>query len=201
MSASLIVRVVYMDRSFKAMGIEWFFLAPQDILLITQINKLLALLIVGASVSCVVSAQELKVGYVNTDKVFRDSNPAIAAQNKLQQEFSKREKDIVDLGNALKSDAEKFERDAMTLSESQRGTKQRQLMEQDRELQRKRQEFQEDVKNRKNEEFKLVLDKTNRVIKQMAETEKYDVLLQQVAYINPKLDVTDKVIKALNSAK
>ena len=190
-----------MDRSFKAMGIEWFFLAPQDILLITQINKLLALLIVATSVSCVVSAQELKVGYVNTDKVFRDSNPAIAAQNKLQQEFSKREKDIVDLGNALKSEAEKFERDAMTLSESQRGTKQRQLMEQDRELQRKRQEFQEDVKNRKNEEFKLVLDKTNRVIKQMAETEKYDVLLQQVAYINPKLDVTDKVIKALNSAK
>ena len=74
-------------------------------------------------------------------------------------------------------------------------------MDQDRELQRKRQEFQEDVKNRKNEEFKVVLDKANKVIKQMAESEKYDVLLQQVAYINPKLDVTDKVIKALNAAK
>ncbi len=165
------------------------------------INKIFAVLLAVAFVSSLASAEELKVGYINTDKVFRDSNAAIAAQNKLQQEFSKREKDLVDMGNTLKSDAEKFDRDAMTMSETQRSIKQRQLMDQDRELQRKRQEFQEDVKNRKNEEFKVVLDKANKVIKQMAESEKYDVLLQQVAYINPKLDVTDKVIKALNAAK
>ncbi len=165
------------------------------------INKIFAVLLTVAFVSSLASAEELKVGYINTDKVFRDSNAAIAAQNKLQQEFSKREKDLVDMGNTLKSDAEKFDRDAMTMSETQRSIKQRQLMDQDRELQRKRQEFQEDVKNRKNEEFKVVLDKANKVIKQMAESEKYDVLLQQVAYINPKLDVTDKVIKALNAAK
>ena len=165
------------------------------------INKIFAVLLTVAFVSSLASAEELKVGYINTDKVFRDSNAAIAAQNKLQQEFSKREKDLVDMGNTLKSDAEKFDRDAMTMSETQRSIKQRQLMDQDRELQRKRQEFQEDVKNRKNEEFKVVLDKANKVIKQMAESEKYDALLQQVAYINPKLDVTDKVIKALNAAK
>ena len=165
------------------------------------INKIFAVLLTVAFVSSLASAEVLKVGYINTDKVFRDSNAAIAAQNKLQQEFSKREKDLVDMGNTLKSDAEKFDRDAMTMSETQRSIKQRQLMDQDRELQRKRQEFQEDVKNRKNEEFKVVLDKANKVIKQMAESEKYDVLLQQVAYINPKLDVTDKVIKALNAAK
>ncbi len=166
-----------------------------------QITNFLAFFLVASSLSLCVSAEELKVGYINTDRVFRDSNAAITAQNKLQQEFSKREKDIVDSGNTLKSDAEKFERDAMTMSESQRSTRQRQLMEQDRELQRKRQEFQEDVKNRKNEEFKVVLDKANKVIKQLAEAEKYDVLLQQVAYINPKLDITDKVIKALNASK
>ena len=173
----------------------------QDILLNKLINKIFAVLLTVAFVSSLASAEELKVGYINTDKVFRDSNAAIAAQNKLQQEFSKREKDLVDMGNTLKSDAEKFDRDAMTMSETQRSIKQRQLMDQDRELQRKRQEFQEDVKNRKNEEFKVVLDKANKVIKQMAESEKYDALLQQVAYINPKLDVTDKVIKALNAAK
>jgi outer membrane protein len=173
----------------------------QDILLNKLINKIFAVLLTVAFVSSLASAEELKVGYINTDKVFRDSNAAIAAQNKLQQEFSKREKDLVDMGNTLKSDAEKFDRDAMTMSETQRSIKQRQLMDQDRELQRKRQEFQEDVKNRKNEEFKVVLDKANKVIKQMAESEKYDVLLQQVAYINPTLDVTDKVIKALNAAK
>ena len=147
------------------------------------------------------AADELKVGFINTDKVFRESNMAIAAQNKLQGEFSKREKELVDAGNSLKSDADKFDRDSTTMSEAQRVTRQRQLMDQDRELQRKRQEFQEDVKNRKNDEFKLVLDKANKVIKQMAETEKYDVILQQVAFINPKHYVTDKVIKAMNAAK
>lgn len=173
----------------------------RDILLNQQINKFIAFALLTVLSCGSLSADEVKVGYINTDKVFRESNAAIAAQNKLQQEFSKREKELVDMGNNLKADAEKFDRDAMTMSESQRGSKQRQLMDQDRELQRKRQEFQEDVKNRKNEEFKVVLDKANRVIKQMAESEKYDMLLQQVAYINPKLDVTDKVIKALNAAK
>jgi len=147
------------------------------------------------------SADDLKLGYINTDKVFRESNMAVAAQNKLQGEFSKREKELVDAGNTLKSDADKFDRDASTMSETQRVTRQRQLVDQDRELQLKRQEFQEDLKNRKNDEFKLVLDKANKVIKQMAESEKYDVILQQVAFINPKLDVTDKVIKAMNAAK
>ncbi len=166
-----------------------------------QINKYIVAALMMASVSCYVMADDLKVGYINTDKVFRESSMSIAAQNKLQLEFSKREKELVDLGNTLKTEADKFDKDAPTMSETQRGIRQRQLMDQDRELQRKRQEFQEDVKNRKNEEFKLVLDKANKVIKQMAETEKYDVLLQQVAFINPKLDVTDKVIKAMNAAK
>jgi outer membrane protein len=147
------------------------------------------------------SAEELKVGYINTDQVFRESSAAVAAQNRLQQEFSKREKELVDLSNSLKADADKFDRDAPTLSDSQRSARQRQLVDQDRELQRKKQEFQEDVKNRKNDEFKIILDKTNKVIKQMAESEKYDILLQQVVYINPKLDITAKVIKALNAAK
>jgi outer membrane protein len=147
------------------------------------------------------NADDLKVGYINTDRIFRESSMAIASQNKLQTEFSKREKELVDAGKALKTDADKFERDAPTLSESQRVSRQRQLVDQDRELQRKRQEFEEDVKNRKNEEFKLVLDKANKVIKQISESEKYDVLLQQVAYINPKLDVTDKIIKAMNASK
>ena len=173
----------------------------QDFLLNKQINKFLAFSLTIALFSFSIGAEELRVGYINTDKVFRESNMALAAQNKLQQEFSKREKELVDAGNTLKSDAEKFDRDAMTMSESQRSSRQRQLMDQDRELQRKRQEFQEDVKNRKNDEFKLVFDKANKVIKQVAESEKYDVLLQQVVYISPRLDITDKVIKALNAAK
>ena len=146
-------------------------------------------------------AQEFRVGFINTDRIFKEANTAQQAQKKLEQEFSKREKDLNDAGNALKSAVEKFERDASTLSESQRMARQKQLGEQDRDFQRKRREFQEELNARKNEEFQLVLEKANRVIRQVAETEKYDLVLQEAVYINPKHDITDKVLKAINSAK
>ena len=106
-----------------------------------------------------------------------------------------------DLGAGLKAASDKFEREAPTLSETQRGQRQRQLIEQDREFQRKRREFQEDLNARKNEELQAVLDRANRVVKQVAEAEKYDLILQEAVYINPKHDITDKVIRALNSAR
>src|SRR5512140_1898838 len=142
-------------------------------------------------------ADDFRVGFVNTDRIFREANTAKAAQAKLEQEFSKREKELNDLGNALKSASDKFEREAPTLSESQRVQRQKQLVDQDRDFQRKRREFQEDLNARKNEE----LQRANRVVKQVAEAEKYDVILQEAVYINPKYDITDKVIKALNAAR
>ncbi|WP_287951891.1 OmpH family outer membrane protein [Diaphorobacter sp.] len=145
-------------------------------------------------------AQEFKAGFVNTDRIFREANTAKAAQAKLEQEFSRREKELVDMGNSLKSATEKFEREAPTMAESQRTVRQRQLMDQDREFQRKRREFQEDLGARKNEELGQVLERANRVVKQVAEQEKYDVILQEAVYINPKHDITDKVIKAMNAA-
>ena len=145
-------------------------------------------------------AQEFKAGFVNTDRIFREANTAKAAQAKLEQEFSRREKELVDMGNSLKSATEKFEREAPTMAESQRTARQRQLVDQDREFQRKRREFQEDLGARKNEELGQVLERANRVVKQVAEQEKYDVILQEAVYINPKHDITDKVIKALNAA-
>ena len=147
-----------------------------------------------------VHAEEFKAGFVNTDRLFREANAAKAAQSKLEQEFSKREKELVDMGNTLKSASEKFERDAPTMAESQRQARQRQLVDQDREFQRKRREFQEDLSARKNEELAQVLERANKVVKQVAEQEKYDVILQEAVYINPKHDITDKVLKALNAA-
>ncbi len=146
-------------------------------------------------------AQEIRIGFINTDRIFKEANTAKQAQAKLEQEFSKREKDLNESGNALKTAVEKFEREAPTLSESQRVTRQKQLGEQDRDFQRKRREFQEELNARKNEEFQLVLERANRVIKQVAETEKYDLVLQEAVYINPKHDITDKVLKVINSAK
>jgi outer membrane protein len=148
-----------------------------------------------------VQAQEFRVGFVNTDRIFREANTAKAAQAKLEQEFSRREKELAEQGNALKALSDRFEREAPTLSESQRAQRQKQLLDQDRDFQRKRREFQEDLNARKNEELQQVLERANRVVKQVAEAEKYDVVLQEAVYINPKHDITDKVIKALNAAR
>ena len=160
----------------------------------------LALLLGSLVAAAPAYAEEFKAGFVNTDRVFREANTAKAAQAKLEQEFSRREKELVDLGNTLKTATEKFERDAPTLAESQRTTRQRQLVDQDRDFQRKRREFQEDLNARKNEELAQVLERANKVVKQVAEAEKYDVILQEAVYINPKHDITDKVLKALNAA-
>lgn len=160
----------------------------------------LALLLGSLAVAAPAQAQEFKAGFVNTDRIFREASTAKAAQAKLEQEFSRREKELVDMGNTLKTATEKFEREAPTMAESQRTTRQRQLVDQDREFQRKRREFQEDLSARKNEELSQVLERANKVVKQVAEAEKYDVILQEAVYINPKHDITDKVIKALNGS-
>ena len=136
-----------------------------------------------------VQAEDFRIGFINTDRIFREANTAKIAQTKLEQEFSKREKDLVELGNSLKLNSEKLERDSPTLSETQRSTRQRQLADQDREFQRKRREFQEDLNARKNEELQQVLEKANKVVKQVAESEKYDLILQEAVYINPKHDI------------
>jgi outer membrane protein len=145
-------------------------------------------------------ADDFRVGYVSTDRIFREANSAKTAQSKLEAEFAKREKELNDQGNSLKSLSDKFEREAPTLSESQRNTRQKQLVDQDRDFQRKRREFQEDLNARKNEELQAVLERANRIVKQVAEAEKYDLVVQEAVYINPKHDITEKVIRALNAA-
>lgn len=148
-----------------------------------------------------VAAQDLRIGFVNLERILRDSNSAKAAQTKLEQEFSRREKEVQALAAQLKSASEKFEREAPTLPESQRTTRQRQLVEQDRDFQRKQREFQEDLNMRKNEELQSVLERANRVIRQVAEAEKFDLVIQEAVYINPKHDITDKVLSGLNGSK
>jgi outer membrane protein len=146
-----------------------------------------------------VQAQELKIGYVNSDRVLRDAVPAKAAQAKLESEFSKREKELADMANRLKAASEKLDKDGPTLAETERNRRQRELVEQDREFQRKRREFQEDLSQRKNEELATVVERANKVIKQIFESEKYDLILQEAVFAGPKIDITDKVIKALNA--
>ena len=158
------------------------------------------LFLAGVMLPALAQAQEFRIGFVNTDRIFKEASSAKAAQVKLEQEFSKREKDLQELGVTLKTSADKLEREAPTLSESQRATRQKQLVDLDRDFQRKRREFQEDLNARKNEELQQVLERANKVVKTVAEAEKYDLVLQEAVYVNPKHDITDKVIKALNSS-
>lgn len=144
-------------------------------------------------------AQELKLGYVNSERVLRDSAPAKAAQAKLEAEFGRRERELNDIRNRLKTAADKFEKDAPTLPEAEKTRRQREIVDQERDLQRKQREFQEDLNQRKNEELAAVVERANRVIRQIFETEKYDAILQEVVFAGPRVDITDKVIRALNA--
>ena len=146
-------------------------------------------------------AQDLRIGYVSGERVLRDSTPAKAAQAKLEAEFSKREKDLSDTAARLKATSDKLEKDAPTLSEAERSRRQRDLVEQAREFQRRRREFQEDLTQRKNEELGAVIQRANQAIKQIFDTEKYDLIIQDATFVSPRIDITDKVIKALNAGK
>lgn len=143
-------------------------------------------------------AQEVKIGIVSTERIFREAVPAKAATAKLEQEFSRRDKDLQDLAAKLKVAAEKLDKDGPVLSDSERGKRQRELAEMDKDFQRRQREFREDLNQRRNEELALVLEKANKVIKQLAEAEKYDIVFQEAVYFSPRIDITDKVLKALN---
>jgi outer membrane protein len=146
-------------------------------------------------------AQDSKIGYIDTKRITTESAPAKAAQIKLEQEFTKRQKELTDQQSSLKSFSEKFERDAPTLSEAQKASRQKEFSELGRDFQRKQREFQEDLNGRRNEELQQVLDKATKAVKQVAESEKYDLVIQEVVYTNAKHDITDKVLKILNGGK
>ncbi|WP_176442431.1 OmpH family outer membrane protein [Noviherbaspirillum humi] len=145
-----------------------------------------------------VQAQESKIGFVSTERIFREAAPAKTAQTKIEQEFSRRDKELQDMAARIKSMSDKLDKDAAVLSESDRAKRQRELAELDKDFQRKQREFREDLNQRRNEELAIVLERTNKVIKQIAETEKYDIVFQEAVYASPRIDITDKVLKALN---
>ena len=140
---------------------------------------------------------EGKIGFVNTERIMRDSVPAQRAQKRIESEFMKRDQDLSRMAEQLRRLQEDLEKNAMTMPESQRRARERELTELDRDFQRRRREFQEDLNQRRNEELAHVLEQANRAIRQIAEQEKYDIIFQDAVYANPRVDITDKVLKAL----
>lgn len=142
-------------------------------------------------------AEDLKIGYVNVERLQRESNPAHAALLKLQTEFEKREKDLLETQTRIKQNADKLEKET-SLPDIERIRKQRELVDQNREFERRRREYQEDLNQRRSEEVSLLIEKANKIIKQISEQEHYDLILQDAVYASSKVDITEKVIKALN---
>ncbi len=162
-------------------------------------KKWLAIAVATALISSVgvAQAQDLKVGVVSTEVILRDSPAAQAASKRLEQEFSKRNKDIESAGKRLKSDIERFEKNAGTMNDQERLRKQRDLQDRDRDFQRRQRELREDFNQRRNEELQKLLRQANTVIKNIAQRDKYDLILQEAIYVNPKIDITDQVLKEL----
>jgi outer membrane protein len=146
-------------------------------------------------------AEELKIGFVSAERILRDSVPAKAAEQKLAQEFAKRGKDLQEMDGKLKAAADKLDKDSPVVSDAERSKRQHELQDLDREFQRKRREFQEDLNQRKNEEFQALLERAQRIVRQLAEQDKFDLILQDALYVGPRVDITDRVLHALDAGK
>ena len=140
---------------------------------------------------------EGRIGFVNTERILRDAVPAQRAQKKIEAEFAKRDQELSRMADQLKKTQDELEKNSVTMSETQRKNKEREFADTNREFQRKQREFREDLNSRRNEELAQVVEQANRVIRQIAEAEKYDIIFQDAVYANPRIDITDKVIKTL----
>lgn len=138
-----------------------------------------------------------KLGFVNTERILRDAAPAVRAQKKIEAEFQKRDQELAKLAEQLKRMQDDIEKNSVTMSETQRRGKERDFAEQNRDFQRRQREFREDLNQRRNEELAQVVEQANRVIRQIAEQEKFDIIFQDAVFASPRIDITDKVIRAL----
>ncbi|MBI5897833.1 MAG: OmpH family outer membrane protein [Rhodocyclales bacterium] len=148
------------------------------------------------SISCAALA-EGKIGAINIQKILNDAPQAAKAKKKIEKDFEKRDQDLQRLAKQLQGMQENLEKNAVTMAESDRRNKEREFNDLNRDFQRKQREFREDLSQRQNEEMAAIFERVNKIIKQIAEAEKYDIIFQEAAYVNPRIDITEKVIKAL----
>ena len=160
----------------------------------------LILMLSGLLVSGSAFAQA-KIGFVSLDRILRDAPVAQRAQKKIEAEFSKRDQELGKMAEQLKKQQESLEKNGVTMSDADRQKRERELNDLNREFQRKQREFREDLNTRRNDELAGVVDRANKAIRQIAETEKYDIIFQEAVWANPRIDITDKVIKALDDSR
>jgi outer membrane protein len=165
----------------------------------TKFATLLAGLLLVWPVLHAAAQESVKIGYVNTQRIFRDAPAAVRAAKKIETEFSRRDQELQNMAKQIQCMQDTLEKNAVTMSETDRRAKERELNELSREFQRKQREFREDLNLRQNEENAAIIEKANQAIKQLAEGEKYDLIVQDVVWASPRLDITEKIIKALTA--
>ena len=158
-----------------------------------QLMRLVSISLLVASLPA--GAQDFRVGIVDTERVLRESAPALKAEKRIEQEFKTRDAEIKALAKQIKEIQTLLEKEGVTLSESERRNKERELANFNMNVQRTQREFNEDLNLRKHEELSIVLEIANKAIKAIAESEKFDLILQEKVYHNPKIDITGKVLE------
>jgi len=160
--------------------------------------KRLFVLLFALSLPAAALATDLKIGFVNTERVFRDSQQALKAQKKLEKEFQSREQEIQKQVKQARDLQTYMEKEGLTLSEAERGKKERELANLSREIQNSQRAFREDLNQRKNEEFSAVQERARKAIVELAEKEKFDLIVENVVYASPRVDITERILKALD---
>jgi len=166
-----------------------------------MIAGLLALLIASGPSGAQTPADTTRIGFVNIDRILRDAAPAKRAQDKIEKEFKKRDEELARLADQLKKMQDNLDKQGPVMAEADRHKLERDFQDTNREFQRKQREFRDDVNQRRNEELQGILDRANRVVKEIAEREKYDIIFQDAVWASGRIDITDKVIKALDDTQ
>ena len=156
-----------------------------------------AVAFVGLTVSAFSVQAEMKIGFVNGQRLINESPQAVKAKKKLEKDFEKRDQELQRMAKQLQGMQENLEKNAPTMSEGDRRNKEREFNDLNRDFQRKQREFREDLNLRQNEEMAAIYENINKVIRKVAESEKYDLILQEAVYFSPKIDITEKVLKSL----
>ena len=164
-------------------------------------KKLLAAGVLALTLATQSAWADTKIGVVNPERILRESQAALEAQQKLEKEFASREKSLSISAKALKVDVEKYQKAAQKMSKTERIATERKLADQERQLQRRERELREDLNRRRNEELQTILMLSNDIIRDIARKQKYDLIVQEAVYVGPNVDITDDVIKALGSGK
>lgn len=157
-----------------------------------------AVLLVSAMVLGAQSQADTKIGYVSSEQIMTKAAPFARAQKQLEKEFEKRKNDLMAISNKLRDMKTALEKGDVTMSESERQQRERDFNKLSGEFQRKGREYSEDLNMRQGEERKAIQDRTLQIIRQIAEAEKYDLIVQDALYSSPTVDLTDKVIRALS---